>query len=166
MSAFFSTRTICFCIKWVKIVWDCPNFSDGPIKNVVLGRLKRVRKSSFRSIFSSQSESRYHVISKFDPLTTEVIRQIGDFCVDHLAEIFPTDEWVSRKRKCRRNSLVDYWSTPWGLMLQDRRLSDERSELSKLFRLRWRGHNQACLLCGSHHEGACRSRWDCLQWMA
>ena len=76
--------------------------------------------------------------SKFDPLTPEVIRQIGDFCVDHLAEIFPTDKWVSRKRKRRRNSRVDYWSTPWGLMLKDRRLSDERSELSKLFRLRFR----------------------------
>ena len=74
----------------------------------------------------------------FDPLTPELLRQIGDFCVGHLAEIFPTDDKIVRKRKRRRNSHVDYWSTPWGLMLRDRRVSDERSDLGKLFRLRFR----------------------------
>ena len=76
--------------------------------------------------------------SKFDPLTPEVLKEIGVFCVDHIAEIFPTDESILRKRKRRRNSRVDYWSTPWGLMLQDRRITDETSELAKLFRLRFR----------------------------
>ena len=76
--------------------------------------------------------------SKFDPLTPEVLKQISEFCVDQLEEIFPSDKRVSRKRKRRSSRRVDYWNTPWGLMLKDRRLEDERSDIAKLFRLRFR----------------------------
>ena len=38
----------------------------------------------------------------------------------------------------RGSRRVDYWSTPCGIMLRDRRLEDERSEVAKLFRLRLR----------------------------
>jgi hypothetical protein len=77
--------------------------------------------------------------SKFDPLTPEVLKQIGEFCIDNLLEdIFPSDQRVSRKRKRRGSRRVDYWSTPWGIMLRDKRLEDERSEVAKIFRLRFR----------------------------
>ena len=71
--------------------------------------------------------------SKFDPLTPEVLKQISEFCVDQLEEIFPSDERVSRKRKRRSSRRVDYWQTPWGLLLKDRRLEDERSDIAELF---------------------------------
>ena len=70
--------------------------------------------------------------SKFDPLTPEVLKQIGEFCIDNLADIFPSDQRVSRKRKRRGSRRVDCWSTPWGIMLRDKRLEDERSEVAKL----------------------------------
>jgi hypothetical protein len=75
--------------------------------------------------------------SKFNPLTPDVLEEIGNFCVGHLAEIFPSEENLQRKCKRRRSVRVNYWATPWNLMLQDRRLTDERSNLAKIFCLRF-----------------------------
>ena len=110
------------------------------MKNLVLDPVKRVRKPFHFTKKPSQLDEDLTCLSP--SLTLWHQRYLSRYLNSALISL---KKFFLRMKGCRENAsgvVPGVWTTgrhhAWGLMLKDRRLEDERSDIAKLFRLRFR----------------------------